>query len=170
MKIEVEMHAFEDGKIRVVDIPADAAEGADAQDLLDLAFTYGQNDFQPQPICSVSVGDVIRLESKRYRVEPVGFVEIDADGEAVPGGVAEEDEVVDLPASTIGAQVKCATCGELYPLGGPRCPRNDCGRLERTLCQAQGCDEIECCEVATGTFFQDGHTFDACGDHQRKAY
>lgn len=28
MKIEVEMLAFEDGKIRVVDIPADEAEGA----------------------------------------------------------------------------------------------------------------------------------------------
>lgn len=170
MKIEVEMLAFEDGKIRTVSVPADEAKGADASDLLDLAFTYGQNDFQPQAIASVSVGDVIRLERKRYRVEPCGFVEVDADNEPVPGGVATEDEVVDLPLSSIGAQVKCATCGTLYPLGEGRCPANACGRLERTLCQACGCDQIECSEVATGTFFEGGHTYDGCGEHQSKAY
>ena len=161
MKIEVEMLAFEDGKIRVVEIPADEAKGASREDLLDLAFKYGQNDFQPQPICSVSVGDVIHLDGMSFRVEPCGFAEIGEDGEAMAVAVVEPDT---------DERVKCATCGETYALGAPRCPDNACGRQERTLCQACGCDEIECCEVATGIFVQDGHTFDACGEHRKKAY
>jgi hypothetical protein len=85
--IEVEMQAFGGSKIRTVVIPV--AEGAGQttespfwRDLttdqkLDHIFYHGQNDFQPVANhCSVSVGDIIRLEGKRYRVEPVGFSEM----------------------------------------------------------------------------------------------
>ena len=43
---------------------------------LDHIFYYGQNDFQPvMNQRSVSVGDIIRLEGKRYRIDAVGFTE-----------------------------------------------------------------------------------------------
>lgn len=78
------MLAFGDGAIRKVTIP-DAEIGTDDQfnltteDVLDLVFKWGQNDFQPQHnLPSVSVGDVIRIPDgcggwDAYRVEPVGF-------------------------------------------------------------------------------------------------
>lgn len=104
---------------------------------------------------------MIHLDGMRFRVEPMGFAEVGDDGEATAVATAVADT---------GERVKCATCGRLYPLGAPRCPDNACGREERTLCQACGCDEIECADLATGTFFQDGHTFDACGEHRDAAY
>jgi len=82
--IEVEMQAFGGGRIRTVVIPiaegvGQATESPFWRDLtkdqkLDHIFFYGQNDFQPVANhCSVSVGDIIRLEGKRYRVGAVGF-------------------------------------------------------------------------------------------------
>lgn len=70
MKFEVEMLAFEGGKIREVEVPDDDER------LLNLVFHYGQNDFQPLPICSVSVGDVIRLGNRKFRVDSLGFSEV----------------------------------------------------------------------------------------------
>ncbi len=85
--IEVEMQAYGGGRIRTVVVPI--AEGVGqttespfwreltTEQRLDQIFYYGQNDFQPVANhCSVSVGDIIRLEGKRYRVDPVGFTEI----------------------------------------------------------------------------------------------
>ena len=87
VSIEVEMQAFGGGRIRTVVIPV--AEGAGqatespfwqglaTDQKLDHIFYYGLNDFQPVPNhCSVSVGDIVRLEDKRYRVDAVGFTEI----------------------------------------------------------------------------------------------
>jgi hypothetical protein len=85
--IEVEMRAFGGGKVRTVVIPVAEGVGQTTEspfwrDLtteqkLDHTFYYGQNDFQPVANhCSVSVGDIIRLEGKRYRVDAVGFTEI----------------------------------------------------------------------------------------------
>jgi hypothetical protein len=91
--IEVEMQAFGDAKIRTVVIPAAEGVGQTTEsrfwrDLtthqkLDHIFYYGQNDFQPVANhCSVSVGDIIRLDGKRYRVDAVGFTEV---SESAPG-------------------------------------------------------------------------------------
>jgi len=41
--------------------------------ILDLTFRYGQNDFQSKQCPSVSVGDVIHLKGKYFRVASVGF-------------------------------------------------------------------------------------------------
>ena len=78
MKIEVEMLAFEEeGKIRTVDVPDEEwAQASSDTNKLDLVFMYGQNDFQPQRICSVSVGDVVRLGEKRFRVAGIGWKEL----------------------------------------------------------------------------------------------
>jgi hypothetical protein len=77
MKIEVEMLAFEDGRVREVDIPdTEWAEAKDVEQQLGLIFQYGQNDFQPKPMCSVSVGDVVSLDGKKYKVAGIGWVEL----------------------------------------------------------------------------------------------
>lgn len=46
---------------------------AHVERLLNLVFYWGQNDFQPMDIPSVSVGDVIIWSEKTYRVACVGF-------------------------------------------------------------------------------------------------
>ena len=85
--IEVEMQAFGGGEIRTVVIPVAEGVGQTTtspfwRDLatdqkLDHIFYYGQNDFQPVANHrSVSVGDIIRLEGRGYRVDTVGFAEI----------------------------------------------------------------------------------------------
>lgn len=62
-------------KTRTIEIPDDEAEGLNNNQLLDLAFRYGQNDFQPIPNrYSVSVGDIVELpDGSRYKVENIGF-------------------------------------------------------------------------------------------------
>ncbi len=147
MKIEVEMRAFGDGKIRVVEVPANEAEGESEAGLLDLAFKWGQNDFQPQQMPSVSVGDVVRVGGKRFLVEGVGFAEVRE-----------------------GEHHKCATCGEIYA-ALPECPAEDCGRPERQLCEWVSADKDEdCYELATGAGEANGEAIDACGEHRAWAY
>ena len=84
---EVEMHAFGEGgtELRIVDVPAaeieislarDVTHPADAPNILHAIYRYGQNDCHPKPCRSVSVGDIIRLDGKRYRVDSVGFKEV----------------------------------------------------------------------------------------------
>lgn len=78
MRYEVEMLAFGEGKIRQVDVPNRVVENVDPPyTLLDWIFKFGQNDFQPRSLPSVSVGDVVRLDGKRFRVENCGFKELD---------------------------------------------------------------------------------------------
>jgi len=75
--VEVEMLAFMNGAIREVEIPQDeylAAPGELA--VLELVFKYGQNDFQPKPFASVSVGDVIRFRGRRIEVAGMGFKDL----------------------------------------------------------------------------------------------
>jgi hypothetical protein len=94
--IEVEMQAFVGGKIRTVGVPVAECVGQTTEspfwrDLttdqkLDHIFYYGQNDFQPVANHrSVSVGDIVRLEGKRYRVDAVGFTEIPESAPAIQG-------------------------------------------------------------------------------------
>ncbi len=75
MIVEVEMRAFGKGQIRKVTIPSEESEGTDSE-LLERVFHYGQNDFQPQRIPSVSVGDVVRLRGKRWYTDNIGFKEV----------------------------------------------------------------------------------------------
>ena len=79
MKISVHMMAFSDGRgvVRQVEVPTGEAESARmVEDLLGLVFRYGQNDFQPMPFPSVSVGDVIQVGTRYFMVMPVGFREL----------------------------------------------------------------------------------------------
>lgn len=77
MKIEVELIAFGNGQIRTVEVPdSDMEEPRPLTEKLELVFTYGQNDFQPLGMPSVSVGDVVRFDGKRYRVEAMGYEEV----------------------------------------------------------------------------------------------
>jgi hypothetical protein len=86
MKVDVALIAFGDTKTRTVDVPTESALAADTpEDLLDLVYAYGQNNFQNQSslkMRSVSTGDVIFLPwggtLKTYSVEPYGFSILDS--------------------------------------------------------------------------------------------
>jgi hypothetical protein len=75
MIVEVEMLAFGNGEIRQVDIP-DEKVSDNVDDMLELAFHYGQNDFQPKNYPSVSVGDVVHYNGERYEVDMIGFKKV----------------------------------------------------------------------------------------------
>ena len=60
---------------RVMKLNADE-ENITEEDILNLIFHWGQNDFQPKKSPSLSVGDIINFLGKKYRVEPIGFKEI----------------------------------------------------------------------------------------------
>lgn len=80
MIVEVEMKAFcAPGTIRKVDVPDSEWEKAagNHRTQLDLVFHYGQNDFQPQQIPSVSVGDIIRISLGRFKVVSFGFEDVE---------------------------------------------------------------------------------------------
>lgn len=79
MIVKVRMIAFGDGQIREVEIPDGEwnAQFNIPTRQLELVFHYGQNDFQPVSNCpSVSVGDVIELEDKLFKVCGFGFSEM----------------------------------------------------------------------------------------------
>jgi hypothetical protein len=82
MRIHAELRAFAEiaGEYskRPIDIPDNEAQGKDTQALLDLAFKYGQNDFQPREYYSVSAGDVIVLnDGSKWMCKSVGWEPFD---------------------------------------------------------------------------------------------
>jgi hypothetical protein len=65
MIVQVLMLAYGDpGQVREVEIADDTPDEA----VLDEVFKWGQNDFQPQRCCSVSVGDVIVLKTPMLEI------------------------------------------------------------------------------------------------------
>lgn len=80
MIVPVHMFAFADegdrSKIREVEIPDEKAKFAKIYELLELVFKYGQNDFQPKPFPSVSVGDVAEINGEYYMVMRIGWKQI----------------------------------------------------------------------------------------------
>lgn len=83
MKIPVHMLAFseENGVVRHVDIPDEEYVKCDGipEQVLDLVFRYGQNDFQPQEFYSVSVGDVAQVGFEYFMVMPIGWKQLSRD-------------------------------------------------------------------------------------------
>jgi hypothetical protein len=80
MKFEVELNMFQNGAIRVVDVPDQALNGQVEHDL-DQIFYYGQNDVRPiSDRVSVSAGDVIRYHGTRYMICGVGFKKLENGG------------------------------------------------------------------------------------------
>ena len=83
IRLYARLDAYQNGKRRPIDLPASelSAEAPTADELLNLAFQYGQNDFQPRAgFSSVSVGDVIELpDGSAYRVAAVGFEQLGKD-------------------------------------------------------------------------------------------
>lgn len=70
MKYSVEITRT--GQTRHVEVP-DAKVSRSPFANLEQIFYYGQNEIQPLPMPSVSVGDVITLDGFRYRVDVIGF-------------------------------------------------------------------------------------------------
>lgn len=71
MDVRVFLLAFKPGTVRTVRIPDTTPESQ----LLETVFYYGQNDVQPQPMPSVSMGDIIEhpLTKALHRVAMMGF-------------------------------------------------------------------------------------------------
>jgi hypothetical protein len=70
---EVELNMFAQGAIREVEVPAHELGTHNYIGDLDTIFKWGQNDFQPMELPSVSMGDVIRYYGERYLILSVGF-------------------------------------------------------------------------------------------------
>lgn len=81
MRVYAELRAFavdDEIQLRPIDIPDHEAQGKTTQELLELAFRYGQNDFQPREFYSVSMFDVVVLgNGERWRCEMVGWSKCD---------------------------------------------------------------------------------------------
>ena len=91
---EVEMAAFANGAIREVDVPEREIKEKSDEEILERIFHWGQNDFQPRQLPSVSVGDVVRMKGKRFMVVAVGFKEIGKDEKGgISGGYGFNIEV-----------------------------------------------------------------------------
>ena len=80
LKVKVTLCAFEFAgeKVseRIVTIPKEFVSDNEPA-LLDHTFYYGQNDFQPSDTKrSVSVGDIINLNGKKFQIDMLGFSEI----------------------------------------------------------------------------------------------
>jgi hypothetical protein len=82
MKYLVHLLAFSNGKLREVELPHEVEPS------LEQIYKYGQNDFQPQQLPSVSVGDVVQFENKLFVALPVGFKEVT---------IEEFNECVEVP-------------------------------------------------------------------------
>lgn len=92
--VKVGLVGFGTMKSRFVDIPDSSLKTSEGDmfetdNILEAVFKYGQNDFQPQEIRSVSVGDIIFLPTGTYRVETAGFKYLDG-AEEVWDAIAEE--------------------------------------------------------------------------------
>lgn len=59
-------------KLRTIIVPDDRITN-DTDTDLDLIFEFGQNDFQPANVPSVSTGDIIIYKNIYFRVEPIGW-------------------------------------------------------------------------------------------------
>jgi hypothetical protein len=72
-QVTVHLLAFgQPGEQRIVSLPL-VGRSWDVLTLLNAVFHFGQNDVQPQPRPSVSVGDVIEHEGHHYLVCGIGF-------------------------------------------------------------------------------------------------
>ena len=103
MKYDVHMLAFEPkGTIRTVNVPEDIS-GLSQDDILELIFYWGQNDFQSQQCHSVSVGDVIELDGKFFLVSGVGFQELSAtEFEKYDGNLDEQSRLKMMIRALVG--------------------------------------------------------------------
>ena len=67
MLVKTHLLAFEEDKIRTVEINDGFQNALSVTAILEEVYHQGQNDFQPQPMPSLSVGDVVDLEETRYK-------------------------------------------------------------------------------------------------------
>jgi hypothetical protein len=94
MIFEVEMWAFDGGKIKSVKVPdADIKRCKKVEAALEVIFANGQKEGQ-----SISVGDVIRYDGKRWRVLGLGFKEITED----PGPLTKREWIDLMTGGLIG--------------------------------------------------------------------
>lgn len=62
-------------KIRIIVVPDEKLNGTWENDREQI-FEYGQNDFQPANVASLSSGDIVIYNGAYYRVEPIGWTRL----------------------------------------------------------------------------------------------
>ena len=77
MIVKARLYAFKDGQVREIDVP-DREMFGPIERKLERVYYWGQNDFQPRQLPSLSVGDVVELEDKFFLVNVAGFRELTA--------------------------------------------------------------------------------------------
>jgi len=79
MVIKVLLLAFNTNKIRLVDIPdVQYRPGMEIEEILELAFYHGQNDWQPMKVRSVSEGDIVILPTgEMWMCQAFGWSSVD---------------------------------------------------------------------------------------------
>lgn len=94
MIVRAYMTAYAKGAVREIEIPDNEIDRpssgpwteAQEERLLERAFYYGQNDFQPKPFPSLSVGDIVQLpDGELMRCLPVGWAPIPAESRGLLG-------------------------------------------------------------------------------------
>ena len=75
MLIQAHLYAFREGEIRPINV-LDKEWVGTIEEKLERVFYYGQNDFQPRPYPSLSVGDVVKVEGRNFLVKSLGFGEL----------------------------------------------------------------------------------------------
>lgn len=74
---EVELNMFAQGVIREVEVPADDIEARmGTLAVLDHIWKWGQNELQPMSVPSVSMGDVIRYDGRRWLITAEEYKEL----------------------------------------------------------------------------------------------
>jgi len=76
MQVKTHLLAFLEDRIRMVEIDDRFKSNPNVMEVLEAVFEQGQNDFQPQPHPSLSVGDVVEWDMAGYRywlIMPTGF-------------------------------------------------------------------------------------------------
>lgn len=77
MIVHVMMTAFQDGRLRPVNVPNHELVNRTTEEVLERVYHWGQNDFQPvKECCSVSMGDVAMLQGRFWIVRACGWAEI----------------------------------------------------------------------------------------------
>lgn len=75
MIVKASMYASASGAVREIDVP-DAELVGTVEEKLERVFRWGQNDFQPRPCPSLSVGDVVCLDGRDFLVRSFGWREL----------------------------------------------------------------------------------------------
>ena len=103
------------GHKREIVVPVAEMTGDVLHDL-DVIFKYGQNDFQPRPCPSLSVGDLVFVSGVCYVCEPFGWVKGEAATPATVAAIKELWKVSEIRPDTLSPEAAAARAKRIEEL------------------------------------------------------